>query len=69
MTHDQLLQRVWGLEKSGDLRSIRTHLRRLRLKLGEDAASRKYIFAEPRGGYRMAKGETAEREDDLGVGC
>ena len=29
----------------------------LRRKLGNDADSPKYIFAEPRVGYRMAKGE------------
>ena len=69
MTHDQLLQRVWRPEKSGDVRVIRTPLRRLRLKLGEDAASPKYIFAEPRVGYPMAKGKTAVREDGPGGRC
>ena len=44
-------------------------LRRLCLKLGEDSTSPKYIFAEPRVGYRMAKGETAEREDGLARGA
>ena len=57
LTHDQLLHRVWGLTISGDARVIRSHLMRLRRKLGEDAASPRYIFAEPRVGYRMAKGE------------
>ena len=32
-------------------------LRRLRRKLGEDASNPTYFFAEPRVGYRMAKGE------------
>ena len=57
LTHEQILQRIWGPGNSGDVRVIRTHLRRLRLKLGEDAGNPKYIFAEPRVGYRMAKGE------------
>ena len=57
LTHDQILQRVWGRTRTGDARVIRTHLMRLRRKLGEDAASPKYIFAEPRVGYRMAEGE------------
>ena len=67
LTHDQLLHRVWGLTASGDARVIRSHLMRLRRKLGEDAASPKYIFAEPRVGYRMAKAETQEGSESLEV--
>ena len=54
--HDHLLQRVWGPQKSGGMRTLRTHLARLRRKLGEDASSPRYIFIEPRVGYRMPKG-------------
>ena len=39
-----------------------THLMKLRRKQDEDASSLKYIFAEPRVGYRMAEGETKETE-------
>ena len=39
---------------------IRTHLMRLRRKLGEAADSPQYIFAEPKVGYRMAEGEASE---------
>ena len=56
--HDRLLRRVWSPGKPGNLKVLRTHLMRLRRKLGEDAANPKYIFAEPRVGYRMPKGET-----------
>ena len=55
--HDRLLLRVWGPGKPGNMRALRTHLMRLRRKLGEDASSPEYIFAEPRVGYRMPKGE------------
>ena len=55
LTHDQLLRKVWGLTNSGDVRVIRTLVRRLRRKLGDDASSPTYIFAEPRVGYRMPK--------------
>ncbi len=58
LTHDQLLLKVWGAKKPGNLGALRTHLRRLRSKLGEDATDPTYFFAEPRVGYRMAKGET-----------
>ena len=62
MTHEQLLQRVWGARKSGTVRTLRTHLLRLRRKLGEDADNPTYIFAEPRVGYRMPRSETPSQE-------
>ena len=55
---DRLLRRVWSPGKPGNLRVLRTHLMRPRRKLGEDAANPKYIFAEPRVGYRMPAVET-----------
>ena len=58
--HDRLLRRVWSPGKPGNLRVLRTHLMKLRRKLGDDASNPKYIFAEPRVGYRMQKGETEE---------
>ena len=58
--HDRLLRRVWSPGKPGNLRVLRTHLMRLRRKLGDDAASPKYIFAEYRVGYRIADGDTVE---------
>ncbi len=62
VSHDRLLRRVWSPGKPGNLRVLRTHLMRLRRKLGDAAANPKYIFAEPRVGYRMAKRETEEPE-------
>ena len=60
LTHDQLLREVWGLTNAGDVRVIRSLVRRLRRKLGDDASSPTYIFAEPRVGYRMPKGQGTE---------
>ena len=57
LTHDQLLRGVWGLTNSGDVRVIRSLVRRLRRKLDDDASNPTYIFAEPRVGYRMPKGQ------------
>ena len=57
LTFDALLDRVWGLGRSSDRGSVRTYVKRLRRKLREDAGNPKYIFAEPRVGYRMPKGE------------
>lgn len=56
--HERLLRRVWSPDKPGNLRVLRTHLMHLRRKLGEDGSSPRYIFAEPRVGYRMPEGET-----------
>ena len=42
---------------SDDLRPLRTVVRKLRTKLGDDADNPIYIFTEPRIGYRMPQGE------------
>ena len=57
VTYEQLLQRVWGNRGSGDIRPMRTVIKKLRRKLSDDAANPTYIFTEPRVGYRMPKGE------------
>ena len=57
VSHDRLLQRVWGAEKPGGLRTLRTHVMRLRQKLGESPDSPAYVLTEPRVGYRMPTGE------------
>ena len=55
VTHEQLLQRVWGPGNSGDAGLARTVVQRLRRKLGDDARDPRYIFTEPHVGYRMRK--------------
>ncbi|MCZ0940649.1 MAG: ATP-binding protein [Caldilineaceae bacterium] len=55
LTHGQLLQRVWDQGHSGEAGLVRTVVKRLRQKLGDDAHDPTYIFTEPRVGYRMAK--------------
>ncbi len=62
VTHEQLLQRVWGPGNSGDAGLVRTVVQRLRRKLGDDADNSVYIFTEPRVGYRMPRGETPSKE-------
>ena len=60
LTHERLLQRVWGPDKGEDSGPVRNIVKRLRRKLGEDAANPAFIFAVPRVGYRMEKGEEQE---------
>ena len=55
VTHEQLLQRVWGPGNSGDAGLARTVVQRLRRKFGDDARDPKYILTEPHVGYRMNK--------------
>ena len=59
MSHDQLLRQVWGEGHSSDAGLVRTIVKRLRQKLGDDARNPQYIFTEPRVGYRMRKVELA----------
>ena len=54
LTHDQLLQRVWGAEYSGEGHLVRAIVRNLRRKLGDDARKPRFIFTERQVGYRMA---------------
>ena len=61
LTHEHLLERVWGGRSDGSVRPIHTMVSKLRRKLGEDAANPTYIFTEPRVGFRMPRGE---RQDE-----
>ena len=62
LTYDRLLERVWERRGGGDLRPMRSAVRSLRRKLGDDAANPTYIFTEARVGYRMAKAEKQGEE-------
>ncbi len=55
MTYASLFRQVWGRRDSGDPRPIRTLVKNLRRKLGDDAARPAYILNERRVGYRMAR--------------
>ena len=57
LAHSVLLQQVWGPERVGEAWLVRNVVKRLRRKLGDDASRPRYIFTEPRVGYRMASGE------------
>ena len=54
-TFDTLLRQVWGRRGGGDSELVRTFVKKLRQKLGDDAAEPTYIFNERGIGYRMAK--------------
>ena len=54
-TYDSLIRQVWGGQDSGDPELVRTFVKKLRRKLGDDAAQPTYIFTERGVGYRMAR--------------
>ena len=53
LTHNYLLQKVWGRGYAGNSQLLRTYIRYLREKLGDAARNSVYIFTVPRVGYRM----------------
>ena len=55
VTHDQIIQRVWGEEHTVDQRLLRSYVKNLRQKLGDDARNPSYIFTASRTGYRFAE--------------
>jgi DNA-binding response OmpR family regulator/signal transduction histidine kinase len=54
LSHDELLQAVWGPGRRGEHRLLRDVVKRLRRKLGDNAGNPIYIRTETRIGYRMA---------------
>jgi two-component system KDP operon response regulator KdpE len=55
VTYARLFRQVWGRRNSGDPRPIRSVVKNLRRKLGDDAATPAYIFNDRGVGYRMAR--------------
>lgn len=50
LTREQILNGAWGYEYEGDIRTVDTHVKQLRLKLGTDSD---YIKTIHRVGYRL----------------
>ncbi|MEA4811263.1 MAG: response regulator transcription factor [Anaerolineaceae bacterium] len=53
LTHDQILQKVWGYEYENEPHYVRLYINYLRNKLEEDPARPKYILTERGIGYRF----------------
>jgi two-component system KDP operon response regulator KdpE len=53
LTHARILGVVWGPEYGGELEYLRTFVRQLRKKLGDDASSPRYLVTDPQVGYRF----------------
>jgi len=58
LSHARILAAIWGPEYGGELEYLRTFIRQLRKKLGDDAASPRYLVTDSQVGYRF-KAEAA----------
>jgi two-component system, OmpR family, KDP operon response regulator KdpE len=53
LTHARILAAVWGSEYGGELEYLRTFIRQLRKKLGDDATCPRYLLTDSQVGYRF----------------
>ena len=68
LTHDQLLGLAWGNAYEGDCELLRSFIRALRRKLGDDARNPRYIETEFQVGYWMHRPETVGDRADPSEG-
>jgi two-component system KDP operon response regulator KdpE len=54
LTHARLLSAVWGPDYRSEVEYLRTFMRQLRKKLGDDAAHPKYLVTDSHIGYRFS---------------
>ncbi|MCY3760117.1 MAG: response regulator transcription factor, partial [Gemmatimonadetes bacterium] len=59
-TYKALIRKLWGGKQSVDPARVRTTVKNLRRKLGDDADQPTYILTERGIGYRMAQPEPAD---------
>ena len=57
LSRERLMSRVWSTRESKDFSVVRAYVKRLRQKLGETADNPRYIFNEPRVGYRLGEAD------------
>ena len=53
LTYGQLLKKIWGQDYSSETDLVRSCVRHLRRKMGDNARDPRYIFTEPQVGYRL----------------
>jgi two-component system KDP operon response regulator KdpE len=55
--HRQLLEGIWGKAHLDDTHYLRIAIGHIRDKIGDDAASPRFIITEPGVGYRLLAGD------------
>ena len=53
--YEDILRRIWSRKGNNDRRPLHAAVKNMRRKLGDDARSPKWIFNDPRVGYRLGK--------------
>lgn len=53
LSHGHILGAVWGPEYRGEIEYLRTFVRQLRKKLGDDAGAPRYVLTDSHFGYRF----------------
>jgi two-component system, OmpR family, KDP operon response regulator KdpE len=53
LTHEEILDAVWGLRRTDRIGYLRLAIKELRRRLGDDPSHPRYILTEPRVGYRL----------------
>ncbi len=59
LSREHLMRRVWSTRDTDDSRVVRAYIKRLRRKLGDAADAPRFIFNDPRVGYRLGASATA----------
>jgi len=57
LTHQSLLNKVWGIEYIDDVEYLRVYISQLRKKLEKDPRHPRHLLSEPGVGYRFSEGE------------
>ena len=61
VTYETLLRQIWGGRKTGDMNLVRNFIKKLRAKLGEQAATPNWVINVRGVGYRMPTPTEAQR--------
>ncbi|MGO9039885.1 MAG: response regulator [Steroidobacteraceae bacterium] len=64
VTQAQLIREVWGPDRLGDSRGLRSYIKMLRQKLEPDQRQPRYLITEAGVGYRLQLDEDRERPED-----
>jgi two-component system KDP operon response regulator KdpE len=64
VTQAQLIREVWGPDRLGDSRGLRSYIKMLRQKLEPDQRQPRYVITEAGVGYRLQVDEDRERPED-----
>lgn len=60
VSRDELISKIWGIDWSGDPRTLEVHIRWLRLKIEDDPTSPRYIQTVRGYGYRFVGSDEME---------